>query len=55
MAYGSVNAYRMGNQVTIIIDLPEQGEVSTTSVPRIWSIPLGGLMLKTKPTSSASE
>lgn len=30
MAYGSVNAYRMGNQVTIIIDLPEQGEVSTT-------------------------
>ncbi len=30
MAYGSVNAYRMGNQVTIVIDLPEQGEVSTT-------------------------
>jgi hypothetical protein len=30
MAYGNVNAYRMGNQVTIVIDLPEQGEMSTT-------------------------
>jgi hypothetical protein len=30
MAYGSVNAYRAGHQLTIVIDLPEHGEVSTT-------------------------
>lgn len=30
MAFGTVNVHRTGNQVTIVIDLPEQGEVSTT-------------------------
>lgn len=42
MPYGTVNAYRIGNRVTVVIDLPDHGERSDRGRaenlvdPRVW-------------------
>lgn len=42
MPYGTVNAYRVGNRLTVVIDLPDRGEPSDRGRaenlvdPRVW-------------------